>query len=178
MASQKTKRRSRKRRQRSESAPRAVVSQRRLQRSERAAEQRAQAERVRRRGNRQLGTEGERPPGLFGQVPVSEIAIFVGIVGTIVGFATRNGVALIVGLVVCALGVFEVTAREHFTGFRSHASLLAAFPAVVAGALVAVLGQPHQRSVLLVVVVPVWALCFWPLRRRFRRARQARVARP
>ena len=37
--------------------------------------------------------------------------------------------ALAVGALVCGLGVTEVTAREHFSGFRSHSALLAAFPA-------------------------------------------------
>ena len=41
--------------------------------------------------------------------------------------------ALAVGVVVCTLGVLEVTAREHFSGYRSHATLLAAIPAVASG---------------------------------------------
>ena len=101
------------------------------------------------------------------------------------GFFGHAPAALLVGLVVCALGVVEFTAREHFSGYRSHAALLAAVPAVVLGiVLVAVIGKGSvrqglsgpSRSVLL-VIVPVFALCFWLLRKRFRTARQARLVR-
>ncbi len=143
--------------------------------AERAAEQKSQH----RRAKRQLGTEGERPPSPFGGFPVSEIAIFVGAIGAAVGVIQGGGVALVVGLIVCTLGVVEVTAREHFSGFRSHTSLLAAIPAVAAGiGVVVIFGQPRQRSTVLVAVVPVYGVVFWLLRKRFLSARQARIARP
>jgi hypothetical protein len=83
-----------------------------------------------------------------------------------------------VGLIICALGVVEITAREHFSGYRSHTALLAAIPAVALEvALVVALGEPKQRALLLLAVVPVFALLFWLLRRKFLAARQARVAR-
>lgn len=138
----------------------------------------AHAERQRRRGKRQLGREGERPEGPFGGVPVSEIAILLGLIGAVVGFLNGGGPALVVGLVVCALGVCEITVREHFSGYRSHTALLAGVPAVaIEAGLVALVGEPKQRGLLLVVVVPVFAVLFWLLRRRFMVARQARVAR-
>jgi hypothetical protein len=146
---------------------------------ERRAAGQAQATRDERRAKRQLGTEGERPPSPFGGLPISEVAIFAGIVGAAVGLIEGGGPALIVGLIVCLLGVVEVTAREHFSGFRSHTSLLAGIPAVVAGiAVISLFGQPSQRLIVLGVAVPVYGLLFWLLRKRFRRARQARVARP
>lgn len=136
-------------------------------------------ERLRRRGERQLGREGERPRGPFGGLPVSEGAILFGFIAVVVGFIRGGGATLIVGVVVCALGVVEITAREHFSGYRSHAALLAAIPAVAAeAAIVLAFGEPHQRLLLLVVVVPVFAILFWLLRRRFLTARQARIARP
>ncbi len=137
------------------------------------------AARDQRRATRQLGTVGERPPSPFGGLPISEIAIFAGGVGAIVGVIQGGGPALVVGLIVCTLGVVEVTAREHFSGFRSHTSLLSAIPAVGVGvAWVAIVGKPAQRIMILLVVVPVYALLFWLLRRQFIAARQARVARP
>jgi hypothetical protein len=117
---------------------------------------------------------------------VSELAILAGIVGVVVGFFAGNPTALAVGIVVCVLGVLEVTAREHFSGYRSHASLLAAVPAVALGiGLVAIIGhgsvrrglEGTNRSVLL-VIVPVFGVLFWLLRKRFRAARQARIVRP
>ncbi len=122
---------------------------------------------------------GERPESPFGGLPVSELAIFAGLVGAVIGFIRGGGPALIVGLGVCALGVIEVTAREHFSGYRSHTALLAAIPAVALEAILVVLvGEPRQRALLLLAVVPVFAGLFWLLRRRFLAARQARIARP
>ena len=138
----------------------------------------AEAERRRRRSRRQLGREGTRPEGPFGGLPISELAILAGLIGAVIGFVDGGGPALVVGLIVCGLGVCEITAREHFSGYRSHTALLAGIPAVAAEVgLVAIFGEPRQRGVLLVVVVPVFAILFWVLRRRFIVARQARVAR-
>ncbi len=174
MAGQKSKRRSRKRRN-SEAAPRAVPSQRRDEREQRATT----AKRQDRRANRQLGTEGERPPSPFG-LPVSEIAIFAGMVGVIVWLIEGGTAVLVVGLTVCTLGVLEVTAREHLSGYRSHTTLLAAIPAVAIGiGVVSLIGERNSRApYLIAVAAPVFALLFWFLRKRFLIARQARVARP
>lgn len=133
-----------------------------------------------------LGKYGEPPPSPFGGFPVSEIAIFAGIVGVLVGVLVGAPAALAVGIVVCTLGVLEVTAREHFSGYRSHATMLAAIPAIAIGiAIVAVIGHGSVRKGLsgpnravLLVIVPVFGLLFWLLGKRFRAARQARVVRP
>lgn len=126
--------------------------------------------------DRTLGTVGERPVGIFGGVPVSEFAIFAGIVALVVGMINHGGPALEVGVIVMALGVTEVTAREHFSGFRSHASLLALMPAVVLESFYAlVIGVPNQRILLLAPVIPIFLLSYWLLRRHFRIARHARV---
>ena len=171
---QRTKKRARKARNPG-AAPRAVASTRRDDRAERAAA----AERADRRGRRQLGREGERPESPFGGLPVSEFAILVGGIALVIGFLNGGGPAVIVGLIVCTLAVVEVTAREHFSGYRSHTLLLAAVPAVaLLAAVVAIFGAPKQRIELLIVVVPVFAVLFWQLRKRFQAARQARVARP
>lgn len=129
---------------------------------------------------------GEPPPSPFGGFPVSELAILAGLVGVAVGFFAGNPQALVVGIVVCVLGVVEVTAREHLSGYRSHASLLAAVPAVALGiGLVAIIGHGSVRRGLegtnravLLVIVPVFGGLFWLLRKRFWTARQARVVRP
>ena len=148
-------------------------------RREQRAERDAVTERAQRRSQRQLGTEGERPPSPFGGLPISELAIFAGLIGVIVGLIRGGGPALIVGVLICTLGVLEVTGREHFSGYRSHTMLLAAIPAVgVELGLVALIGEPRQRALLLLAVVPVYAILFWLLRKRFLTARQARIARP
>lgn len=164
-----SKRRSRKTRG---AAPRAVASSRRSERAER----RHQARVASTQANRALGTVGERPQGIFGGVPVSEFAIFAGLVALVIGMLDHGGPALEVGIIVMALGVTEVIAREHFSGFRSHTTLLALMPAVIVEAIYAlVIGTPRQRLLLLAPVIPIFALCYWLLRRHFRVARHARV---
>jgi hypothetical protein len=127
-------------------------------------------------------TYGERPNSVFHPIPVAELAILIGLVAVIVGAASANRAALLVGVAVCVLGVLEVTAREHFSGYRSHATLLAAVPAVgLVAASVAAFGTPSQRGtreLMLVAAVPVFGVVFWALRKRFRAARQARIVRP
>jgi hypothetical protein len=173
VAAQRSKRRSRKRRN-SGTAPRAVPAQRRERNlvrepaGPRAAQQRPSP----------LGAYGERPPSPFGGLPVSEVAILAGGIGLIVGLAQHGGPALIVGVIVCTLGVIEVTAREHFSGYRSHATLLAAVPAVLVETVAALVWAPRERLLLLILIVPLYAVVFLALRRKFRSARQARIARP
>jgi hypothetical protein len=179
LASQKSKRRSRKR-HKPGAAPRAVPSQRREQRAERQI--RSDRERSRATGTLgTLGTLGERPPSPFGGVPVAEIAIFAGGVALVVGFIRGGGTTVVVGLIVCALGVLEVTAREHFSGYRSHTTLLAGIPAVGAAVgVVSLVGpaQSQRATLVLLIGVPVFGVLFWWLRQRFVSARQARIARP
>ena len=154
--------------------PRAVASTRREQRLERGLPLDGEQQRA----GRQLGREGDRPPGPFGGLPVSELAILAGLVTAGVGYFDGGAAPLIAGLAICALGVVEITAREHFTGYRSHAALLAAIPAVAVEAGLALTVAPAQRLLLLIAVLPVFGALFWLLRRRFAVARQARVARP
>jgi hypothetical protein len=172
VASQKSKR-SRKRRNPG-SAPRALSPPRREVRAQRETAQ----VRQQRQGQRTLGTVGERPPSPFGGVPLAEIAIFGGLVAIVVWLIVGGTATLIIGVVVCALGVIEVTAREHFSGYRSHATLLAAIPAVAIGiGAVKITGEKSGNAPALLVAVPVFALLFWPLKRRFTIARQARLTR-
>jgi hypothetical protein len=126
-----------------------------------------------------LGTVGERPESPFGGLPVSEVAIFAGLVSAVVGW-TQGGAnpALIVGLVVLVLGVLEFTAREHFSGFRAHTTLLAGIPAIAVGlGVIQVGGSATTRQLLLFFVVLVFGGLFYVFRRAFMAARQRRVAR-
>jgi hypothetical protein len=70
-----------------------------------------------------------RPPALWGDFPLSEIVVFVGILLLIAGFfvAPPQGFVMIaVGLVLGSLAGLELSIREHFAGYRSHTLLLAA----------------------------------------------------
>jgi hypothetical protein len=148
---------------------------RRLQREERER----QAARDAALANRRLGTYGERPKSIFDPIPVSELAILLGLIAVVIGLIDQGGPALTVGAIVCGLGVLEFTAREHFSGYRSHATLLAAFPAILLEVLLAkFVGVPTRRILLLAPVVPVFGFSFWLLQRAFQSARHARVAKP
>jgi len=126
-----------------------------------------------------LGAYGQRPPSPFGGLPVSEVAIAGGFVALVFGVIQHGGPALIGGVILCLLGVTEFTAREHFSGYRSHTVLLAGIPAVLAEfVIVLTVGPPAIRVLLLVPVGAVFAACAWFLRRRFLVARQARLAKP
>jgi hypothetical protein len=124
-------------------------------------------------------TYGDPPPNPFGGVPVSEIAICAGAAALIIGLVSASPVPVVVGVVVCTLAVAEFSAREHFAGYRSHTTLLAAIPAVGIGiAMIALFGGSLHRGPLLLAVVPVFLILFVYLRRRFQTARQARVVKP
>jgi hypothetical protein len=169
MATPKAARRSRKRRSAGK-APRAVRSQRRArvaQTTERAAREQRQG-----RGD---PTYGQRPASPFGGLPVSEVAIFAGAVALLVGWLEQSAVSLVVGVLVCVLGVIEVTAREHFSGYRSHSTLLAGMAAVAVETGLGLVVAPRNRLLLLIVVIPVFATAFKVLRDRFTIARQVRV---
>lgn len=171
MATQKSKRKRR------SSAPQSRGA--RARRREGRVERQRTPEPQRPPANRMLGTVGERPEGLFGGLPVSELAILAGGVAFVVGVVGGGGPPLYVGLIVLALGVLEFTAREHFSGYRSHTTLLAAIPALaLATVLELTIGARNGRVALVAVAVPVFALLFFLLRRRFLVARQARLARP
>ncbi len=150
-----------------------MVSTRRDVRAERQAETAREVK----RGSRVLGREGERPQGMFGGFPASELMILIGLIASVIGFIQHGGPVLIAGLIVMALGVIELTGREHFTGYRSHAALLALVPSVAIEIGIVLAFRPSQRAYLVIVVVPIFAGLFWWLRKRFLIARQARVAR-
>jgi hypothetical protein len=70
-----------------------------------------------------------RPLPPWGDFPLSEIVVFVGILLLIAGFfvAPPQGFVMIaVGLVLGSLAGLELSIREHFAGYRSHTLLLAA----------------------------------------------------
>jgi hypothetical protein len=69
------------------------------------------------------------PKPVWHPLPVTEVCIAAGIVGMTVGLVrggqTTAALPFVAGFCVTALGVFELTAREHFAGYRRHTTLLA-----------------------------------------------------
>lgn len=71
----------------------------------------------------------DRPPAPWGSFPLSEIAVFVGILLLIAGFFTpppQGFVMIAVGLALGSLAGLELSVREHFAAYRSHTLLLSA----------------------------------------------------
>jgi hypothetical protein len=78
---------------------------------------------------RRRSVHEDRPPAPWGDFPLSEIVVFVGILLLITGFFVsppQGFVMIAVGLALGSLAGLEVSVREHFAGFRSHTLLLSA----------------------------------------------------
>src|SRR5215210_4633150 len=89
------------------------------------------------RARRPARLSDERPRAPWHPVPLVELSVLVGLVLIVVGFVTGVGtdggrLALLCGLVLASLGGLETALREHFAGFRSHSTLLAGLPGVLA----------------------------------------------
>jgi hypothetical protein len=116
-----------------------------------------------------------RPHAPWHPVPLTEIAIVAGLVAFGVGLKSGANGPLAVGLVVLGLAVLELTAREHFAGFRSHSLLLALILTVaLAAALREAGGSVFSGPVALAVELPVFAGLSFLFRGRYRESREAR----
>lgn len=112
---------------------------------------------------------GERPPAPWGSFPLAELTVLAGIVALVVGVASKNPMAIGIGVVLAGLGGLEVSAREHFAGYRSHTTLLSGTVFVlVTGALFYLAGL--ILAVCLAVGAAAFAAAFLALRRSFRKA--------
>jgi hypothetical protein len=111
----------------------------------------------------------ERPPAPWGSFPLAELTVLAGIVALVVGVASKSPTAIGVGVVLAALGGLEVSAREHFAGYRSHTTLLAGTAFVlVTGALFYLAGQ--ILAICLAAGAVTFLASFYALRRAFQRA--------
>ena len=74
------------------------------------------------------------PPAPWGSFPLVELVILIGIVMLVLGFIVGGGrgtVMIATGFALASLGGLELSVREHFSGYRSHTTLLAGLLAVV-----------------------------------------------
>jgi hypothetical protein len=124
---------------------------------------------------------GERPRAPWHPLPLSELLIFGGAIGFFFGLQsgfTHGRAPLIVGLLALIVGTVEVTLREHLSGYRSHALILAALPVIVFDSVAVLLISPvtaAMKVALLLVDAAVFAFLYKLLRARFLDARRARV---
>jgi hypothetical protein len=135
-------------------------------------------------GFRGASTLGERPRPPWYPLPLAEILIFVGAIGTFVGLSrgvSNGSPALFAGLAAVMIGTIEVTLREHLSGYRSHTLILALLPTIAFHSLVAltVAAFTHVPSwlnvALLVLDGALFAFLFKLLRARFLDARRERT---
>lgn len=123
-----------------------------------------------------------RPPGMFGGLPVSEIVMLAGLVGLVIGFVRgpdAGSMVIGVSLAVTGLATFELSAREHFSGYRAHTLLLAILITVAVHAAVSLgLGGDTRKSPLLIGldIVLFTALAFM-LGARYKHARREHMQR-
>jgi hypothetical protein len=98
------------------------------------------------------------------------IALVFGVIGFI-RFDTHSGKVMVVAaMCLGSLGGLEVSIREHFAGFRSHTTLLAASCAVGSMILISVIAGKAGLAILALVVgvgVIVFVLAFYGLRQAF-----------
>ena len=111
----------------------------------------------------------ERPPAPWGKFPLAELTVLAGIVALIVGVVGGDPTTIGVGVVLGGLGGLEVSAREHFAGYRSHTTLLAGTVFVLTvGGLFYFAGL--VLAVCLACGAGTFAVAFYLLRRAFQRA--------
>jgi hypothetical protein len=129
------------------------------------------APRPRRRGR---PTIDERPPAPWGAFPLVEIAVLLAIVLFVAGLVTGGGdgrILLVGALTLGSLAGLELSIREHFAGYRSHTTLLAAacaFAAMAATFFAAGKGD-LARALILPVAGIVFMGTWWALRETFKR---------
>ena len=70
-------------------------------------------------------TADERPPAPWGNLPLGPLSVLAGLVLIVIGVVNTDPVLMTMGVGIGAVGGLELSIREHFTGFRSHTTLLA-----------------------------------------------------
>jgi hypothetical protein len=133
----------------------------------RAGREDAPATPPRRRGGR------ERPPAPWGRFPLVELVVLLALVLLVAGFVVQGtrGVTMIgAGVALGSLAGLELSIREHYSGFKSHSSVLAGGITVVVAALgFFLLPAGWPQGVGLVAAAIVFAVAFYLFREAFKR---------
>lgn len=119
---------------------------------------------------RAAGGDGPPPPP-WGSFPLSELVTLVALVLLVAGFfigPPQGTVMLATGLVLGSLAGLELSAREHFSGYRSHTLLIAGAVAVALSAAL-LFGAGVAPIVGLAAGAAAGAVAAYLLARDFRR---------
>jgi hypothetical protein len=99
-----------------------------------------------------------------------EIVILVALVLLITGFflsSVRGTIMIAAGMTLASLAALELTLREHFSGYRSHSTVLAGAVAVLVLGLGFVFGWPP--AIQLAAGIAAFAAGFYLFREAFKR---------
>lgn len=114
-----------------------------------------------------------RPKPIWAPFPLTEIATFIGIVMVAIGFV-MGGDGSAAGLIgggsmILAVAIGEMCLREHFAGFKSHSTLLAALPVVaITGLVYFLITDSFRGPIVLFVDATVFGFLFLLLHQKFR----------
>src|SRR3954453_12642778 len=116
----------------------------------------------------------EAPPAPWGSFPLTELVILLALIFGIVGFIRlehQSGKGMVAAaMCLGSLGGLEGSIREHFAGYPSHTSLLAASCGVGSMILISVIAGKAGVGILALVVgvgVLRFVLAFYGLRQAF-----------
>jgi uncharacterized membrane protein (DUF441 family) len=112
----------------------------------------------------------DAPKAPWSPFPLTELVILLSLVMLAIGFFSsgdRRGVFIGIGIVLASLAGGELALREHFAGYRSHTTLLAALCGFAVGALAAALSVANGIVVAVAIAAAIMAFPF--LRRAFMR---------
>ncbi|MFL5782805.1 MAG: hypothetical protein ACJ760_15920 [Thermoleophilaceae bacterium] len=137
----------------------------------RSAEARTGPRPARRRGR---PTIDERPPAPWGKFPLVELVVLLALIMLPLSFViggTRGNVLLTAALALGSLAGLELSIREHFSGYRSHTTLLAGACGFAAMAIAFFAGGRGDVSRALMIPVGglVFVATFWFFRQAFKR---------
>jgi hypothetical protein len=100
-----------------------------------------------------------------------ELSVLIGIVCFVLGVmdldSDRGRLLLLCGLTLGSLAGLDTALREHFSGFRSHTTVLAAVPAVLIAGVLFFVRAPWPAVTAAAVLV--FAAAFAGLQRAYRR---------
>jgi hypothetical protein len=112
----------------------------------------------------------ERPRAPWHPFPLVELSVLIGLILLVLGLIRWDDdggrVMLVCGMALASLGGLDTALREHFGGFRSHALVLAALPAVLSAGVLYFAGAPWIAIPLTAAVL--FAGVFVAARRAFR----------